>query len=117
MTTIAFIGLGNMGSGMAANQAKAGRNVRAFDLSSAAMDAARAQGMTAAASAADAVKEVDVVITMLPAGKHVRDVYEQAILPNAPPLVLAPAPAGSAAAQTACRPPRCPTAETAAGLV
>ncbi|MDX2276843.1 MAG: 3-hydroxyisobutyrate dehydrogenase [Hyphomonadaceae bacterium] len=84
MTTIAFIGLGNMGSGMAANQAKAERDVRAFDLSAAAMETAKAQGMTPAASAAEAVQGVDVVITMLPAGKHVRDVYEQAILPNAP---------------------------------
>jgi 3-hydroxyisobutyrate dehydrogenase len=84
MTKIAFIGLGNMGSGMAANQAKAGHTVNAFDLSAVAMDAAKAQGMTPAASAADAVKDVDVVITMLPAGKHVRDLYAEAILPNAP---------------------------------
>lgn len=84
MTTIAFIGLGNMGSGMAANQAKAGRTVRAFDLSAAALEAAKAQGMTPAASAAEAVQGVDIVITMLPAGKHVREIYADAILPNAP---------------------------------
>jgi 3-hydroxyisobutyrate dehydrogenase len=81
---IAFIGLGNMGSGMSANQAKAGHEVIAFDLSTDAMARAKEQGMTPAASAADAVKDADAVITMLPAGKHVRDVYMEAILPNAP---------------------------------
>jgi 3-hydroxyisobutyrate dehydrogenase len=81
---IAFIGLGNMGSGMAANQAKAGREVAAFDLSADAMARAKEEGMSAAASAADAVKDANVVITMLPAGSHVRDVYAEAILPNAP---------------------------------
>jgi 3-hydroxyisobutyrate dehydrogenase len=81
---IAFIGLGNMGSGMAANQAKAGREVVAFDLSADAMKRAQEQGMTPAASAADAVKDANVVITMLPAGEHVRTVYADAILPNAP---------------------------------
>jgi 3-hydroxyisobutyrate dehydrogenase len=81
---IAFIGLGNMGSGMAANQAKAGREVAAFDLSADAMARAKEEGMSPAASAADAVKDANVVITMLPAGSHVRDVYAEAILPNAP---------------------------------
>jgi 3-hydroxyisobutyrate dehydrogenase len=85
---VAFIGLGNMGSGMSANQAKAGREVVAFDLSAAAMDRAKEQGMTPAASAADAVRDADVVITMLPAGQHVRDVYAEAILPNAPKSAL-----------------------------
>lgn len=84
MTRIAFIGLGNMGSGMSANQVKAGNDVVAFDLSADAMARAKEQGMTPAASAADAVKDADAVITMLPAGKHVRDVYMEAILPNAP---------------------------------
>jgi 3-hydroxyisobutyrate dehydrogenase len=84
MTRIAFIGLGNMGSGMSANLAKAGHEVIAFDLSADAMARAEEQGMTPAASAADAVKDADAVITMLPAGKHVRDVYMEAILPNAP---------------------------------
>jgi 3-hydroxyisobutyrate dehydrogenase len=81
---IAFIGLGNMGSGMSANLAKAGHEVVAFDLSADAMARAKEQGMTPAASAADAVKDADAVITMLPAGKHVREVYMDAILPNAP---------------------------------
>src|SRR6185295_1269691 len=84
MTRVAFIGLGNMGSGMAANQAKAGREVVAFDLSADAMKRATEQGMTSAASAAEAVKDANIIITMLPAGQHVRDVYDEAILPNAP---------------------------------
>ncbi|MBS0384300.1 MAG: 3-hydroxyisobutyrate dehydrogenase [Proteobacteria bacterium] len=84
MTRVAFIGLGNMGSGMAANQAKAGHEVTAFDLSAEAMKRAAEQGMRGAASAGEAVRDASVVITMLPAGQHVRDVYEQAILPNAP---------------------------------
>lgn len=84
MTRVAFIGLGNMGSGMAANQAKSGRDVFAFDLSADALARAKEQGMTPVTSAADAVKDANIVITMLPAGQHVRDVYMQAILPNAP---------------------------------
>jgi 3-hydroxyisobutyrate dehydrogenase len=83
MTRVAFIGLGNMGSGMSANQLKAGREVVAFDLSADAMAKAKAAGMNAAASAGEAVKDVDVVFTMLPAGQHVRELYEQAVLPNA----------------------------------
>jgi 3-hydroxyisobutyrate dehydrogenase len=84
MTRIAFIGLGNMGSGMAANQAKAGREVVAFDLSAEALARAKEHGMTPVSSAAEAVKDANVVITMLPAGSHVREVYMDAILPNAP---------------------------------
>lgn len=84
MTRVAFIGLGNMGSGMAANQARAGREVVAFDLSADALARAKEQGMTPAASAAEAVKDANVVITMLPAGQHVREIYMEAILPNAP---------------------------------
>jgi 3-hydroxyisobutyrate dehydrogenase len=83
MSRIAFIGLGNMGSGMAINEAKAGHDVRAFDLSSEAVARAAAGGCVAAESAADAVRNADAVITMLPTGRHVRDLYEQAILPNA----------------------------------
>ena len=83
MQTIAFIGLGNMGGGMAANQAKAGRTVRAFDLSSAALDKAADAGCIPCGSAAEAVLGAEAVITMLPAGKHVRAVYEADILPHA----------------------------------
>jgi 3-hydroxyisobutyrate dehydrogenase len=76
---IAFIGLGNMGSGMAANLVKAGRQVAAFDLSAAALGAAVEAGCTNAASTAEAVKGAAAVVTMLPAGKHVRQVYADAI--------------------------------------
>ena len=85
---IAFIGLGNMGGGMAANQAKAGHAVAAFDLSAAALERAVSGGCTPAGSVADAVKDAEVVITMLPAGQHVRAVYAEEILPNAPTSAL-----------------------------
>lgn len=75
MTTIAFIGLGNMGLGMAANLAKAGYDVRALDISKDAVQKAVEAGCVAAANAKDAVEKADVVITMLPAGHHVRLVY------------------------------------------
>ena len=79
MTRIAFIGLGNMGSGMAANLAKAGHEVRAFDLNEAALAKAEAAGSTRATSAAQAVADAEAVVTMLPAGTHVREVYESAV--------------------------------------
>lgn len=82
MSMIAFIGLGNMGSGMAANQVKAGNHVRAFDLSQDAIARAVENGCEAAASVAEAVGEADIVLSMLPAGKHVRGLYENDILPN-----------------------------------
>lgn len=85
---IAFIGLGNMGGGMAANQAKAGREVAAFDLSTAAMDRAKTAGCEPAVDAAGAVRAADVVITMLPAGPHVREIYAREIFPNAPKSAL-----------------------------
>lgn len=75
MTTIGFIGVGNMGGPMARNLVKAGHDVKAFDLSTAALNAVVEAGATAASSAADAATGVDVVITMLPAGQHVRSVY------------------------------------------
>ncbi|MGE0828177.1 MAG: 3-hydroxyisobutyrate dehydrogenase [Hyphomonadaceae bacterium] len=83
MTNIAFIGLGNMGGGMAANQAKASRAVRAFDLSAAALQRAETAGCTPAKSVAEAVKDADIIITMLPAGPHVRSVYNEQVAPNA----------------------------------
>ena len=67
MTRIAFIGVGNMGHGMAANQVKAGRDVWAFDLAPAALEHATEAGCRPAASIAEAVREADAVITMLPA--------------------------------------------------
>jgi 3-hydroxyisobutyrate dehydrogenase len=88
MTRIAFIGLGNMGGGMAANQAKAQRQVMAFDLSKAALEKAEGAGCAAVGAVAEAVKDADAVITMLPAGPHVRQVYAEQILPNAPKSAL-----------------------------
>ena len=83
MATIAFIGVGNMGNPMARNLVKAGHAVRAFDLSADLLAKAAAGGATAAPSAAEAVKGAEVVITMLPAGKHVAQVTEADVLPNA----------------------------------
>ena len=80
MAKIAFIGLGNMGGPMAANLVKAQHQVAAFDLSGPAVSAAVEKGARKAASAAEAVKDAEVVITMLPAGKHVREVYEKDVL-------------------------------------
>ena len=88
MTRIAFIGLGHMGGGMAPNLAKAGHEVRAFDLVQEAVEKAVSAGCTAAPSAADAIRDADVVITMLPAAKHVRAVFQDEIAPNAKPGAL-----------------------------
>ena len=82
MAKIAFIGLGNMGGPMAANLAKAQHHVVAFDLSDAAVAIAVEKGAHKAPSAAEAVKGAEIVVTMLPAGKHVREVYEKDVLPN-----------------------------------
>ncbi len=83
MKKFAFIGLGNMGAGMAANLAKAGAEVAAFDISANAREKAGAAGCRVAASAAEAVKDAEAVITMLPAGEHVRQVYHEDVAPNA----------------------------------
>ena len=88
MARVAFIGLGNMGGGMAANLAKAGHDVHAFDLSSDAMDRAAAKGCTPAASPADALAGAEAVVTMLPAGRHVADVYRTAVLLSAPKTAI-----------------------------
>ena len=72
MTSIAFIGLGHMGAGMAANLAKAGHKVLAFDLSAAALDRAVGAGCVRAASTAEAVAAADVVITRTLTGRPVR---------------------------------------------
>jgi len=88
MARIAFIGLGHMGGGMAPNLAEAGHDVRAFDLVPEAVEKAVAAGCSSAPSTADAVKGADVVITMLPAAKHVRAVFENDIAPNARPGAL-----------------------------
>ena len=88
MARIAFIGLGHMGGGMAPNLAKAGHDVRAFDLVPEAVQHATDSGCTPAASAAETVGEADVVITMLPAAKHVRAVFHDDVAPNAKPGAL-----------------------------
>jgi len=71
MTKIAFLGLGNMGAPMAVNLVKAGHAVQGFDLVDAAKTAAAASGVAIAPSARAAVSKADVIVTMLPAGKHV----------------------------------------------
>lgn len=83
MAKIAFIGLGHMGGGMAPNLARAGHEVRAFDLVAEAVKRATEAGCAPASSAAEAVKGADVVITMLPASKHVRAVFHDEVAPNA----------------------------------
>ncbi|MBN9185528.1 MAG: 3-hydroxyisobutyrate dehydrogenase [Microbacterium sp.] len=75
MTTIAFIGLGHMGLPMAANLVSAGHDVRGFDLVAELRDAARDRGIAIASSGEDAAAVADIVITMLPAGRHVLAAY------------------------------------------
>src|ERR1043166_2205768 len=79
MATIAFIGLGNMGGPMAANLVKAGHKVVAFDLVAASRDQAKADGAAIAESSVSSVKGAEVVITMLPAGKHVLSVWNEVV--------------------------------------
>jgi 3-hydroxyisobutyrate dehydrogenase len=81
---IGFIGLGNMGGGMAANLAKAGHQVSAFDLSAAALDRAAEAGCVPAASAREAAARADAVVTMLPAGAHVAQVWRDCVVGAAP---------------------------------
>lgn len=88
MSTIGFIGLGNMGGGMAANLAKAGHKVIAFDLSGEALARAGAAGCHPVSDAAQAVRDADVVVTMLPAGKHVASVYNETVFGAARPGAL-----------------------------
>ena len=88
MAKIAFIGLGHMGGGMAPNLVKAGHEVRAFDLSEEALAHAVEHGCVRAASTDEAVIDAEAVITMLPAGKHVADVYRSHVLGKAPASAL-----------------------------
>jgi 3-hydroxyisobutyrate dehydrogenase len=81
---IAFIGLGNMGGGMAANLVKAGYEVRAFDLSEDALAHARENGCQTFTDAAEAVQDVEAVVTMLPNGAIVKSVYENSVIGKAP---------------------------------
>ena len=75
MANIAFVGLGMMGLPMAANLAKAGHRVLGFDLAEGARQAAGEQGLALTGTAAEAAREAEAVITMLPAGKHLLEAY------------------------------------------
>ena len=88
MSVIAFIGVGNMGGGMAANLAKAGHEVRAFDLSEAAVARAVSHGCTAATSARAAAVGADAIVTMLPAGTHVATAYHETLFAAAAPHAI-----------------------------
>ena len=82
MQRIAFIGLGNMGAPMARNLLNAGYRLQVFDVVPTVLESFRSLGATVAASASEAARDVDAVITMLPSGAHVRAVYlgEQGVL-------------------------------------
>jgi 3-hydroxyisobutyrate dehydrogenase len=75
MAQVGFVGLGNMGGPMARNLVAAGHGVKGFDVVPASLEAARANGVAVCGSAAEAAGGVEAVITMLPAGQHVRQVY------------------------------------------
>jgi 3-hydroxyisobutyrate dehydrogenase len=87
---IAFVGLGNMGLPMALNLVKAGHQVAGFDFSAAAMDKACRGGVEARASGVEAARDADVVVTMLPSGKHLLDALtdETGLLAAAKPRTL-----------------------------
>ena len=84
MARIAFIGLGNMGLPMAKNLLAAGHEVAGFDLVSRAVEAFAAAGGVACSSANETLSGAEVVITMLPEGRHVRDVYGSTVITGAP---------------------------------
>ena len=88
MAVIGFIGLGHMGGPMAANLVKAGHEVRGFDVVPAAIDAAERAGVIASHSVRDTVRGAVVVVTMLPAGRHVIDLYQDHLLDAAEPGTL-----------------------------
>src|SRR5712672_2427435 len=79
MASIAFIGLGNMGGPMAANLVKAGHKVTGFDLVEGSRTQAKADGADIAESTVGSVKGAGVVVTMLPAGKHVLSVWNEVV--------------------------------------
>jgi len=81
---IAFIGLGNMGGGMAANLVKAGHDVRAFDLSEPALAAAREAGCSTFPTAKEACAGAEAVVSMLPNGAIVKQVYWDDVIGHAP---------------------------------
>jgi 3-hydroxyisobutyrate dehydrogenase len=85
---IAFIGLGNMGGGMAANLVKAGHAVNAFDLAEAALTLAADNGCQTFSTVRDAVADADAVVSMLPNGKIVETVYASDVIGHAPKSAL-----------------------------
>src|SRR5690606_16606699 len=90
MAAIGFIGLGNMGAPMALNLLKAGHRLDVFDLSESAMAGLADAGARSTESLRDVVRDVDVIISMLPAGKHVEQVYlgEAGLLAELPEQTL-----------------------------
>jgi 3-hydroxyisobutyrate dehydrogenase len=88
MARVGFIGLGNMGGGMAANLAKKGHDVHAFDLSADALARAEKAGCLIVGSAAEAAQGAEAVITMLPAGTHVESVYADSVIGIAAPSAI-----------------------------
>lgn len=90
MARIGFLGLGNMGLPMAKNLLKAGHEVRGFDVVPAALGQAAKDGISAVGSIAEAVKDAEVVVSMLPAGHHVRSAYEssEGVIASAPKASL-----------------------------
>ena len=90
MARVAFIGLGNMGGGMAANLVKEGHEVAAFDLSEAALKTAADNGCRAAGSIAEAVADAEAVVSMLP-GCGARGPSARARQPMASPRARRPA--------------------------
>jgi 3-hydroxyisobutyrate dehydrogenase len=88
MARVGFIGLGNMGGGMAANLAKKGHDVHAFDLAADALARAEKAGCLIVGSAAEAAQGAEAVITMLPAGAHVERVYTDSVIGIAAPSAI-----------------------------
>jgi len=90
MTQIAFIGLGNMGGPMALNLLKAGNTLSVYDLSAAALATAKTAGASVAASPAAAVQGAELIVSMLPASKHVEGLYlgDQGLLASIEPGTL-----------------------------
>ena len=88
MARVGFIGLGNMGGGMAANLAKNGHDVRAYDLSEDALARAKAAGCLPVASAAEAADGAEAIVTMLPAGSHVEQVYTDSLFGTTKPSAI-----------------------------
>jgi 3-hydroxyisobutyrate dehydrogenase len=88
MAKIGFIGLGNMGLPMAGNLVKKGHEVAGFDLLAENIQRAGERGVAQRRSASEAAAEVDVLVTMLPAGRHVQEVYTSGVLQAAAPGTL-----------------------------